>query len=489
METLTKSLFSIVTTAKADKSANHVALPAQVYQKYLLALKIGIGCLVHEWTYPYPKKRITTALTTYLMGIVLLFTQCESPADSEVQPAKNGNPTSKAARVASNLQTITTVDGAIAQVECTVETMDSGEIYQICIPANWNGELILYAHGYVSEFEPLRLPQEAATYIPLYTSLGFAFATTSYSQNGLAIQSGIQDMLRLRKAFMDKHGEPKQIYLTGASEGGIITTLAIERYPELFSGGLSLCGPCGYFQGQINYYGNFRVLFDYFFKGVLPGNAVNIPDELIANWQTVYVPAVLEAIRLHPATTLKLLNTAQAPYDPNDPATIGQTVLNVLWYDVFTTRDAIRKLGGQPFDNRKKLFIGTGSIREDLELNLKVQRFSADRAATENIRRNYETSGNLSKPLVIGHTTKDPIQLFWHLPLYRYKVNRQGKSSLFSGVPVERYGHCTFTEAEIASGFTALLQKIKGQVPVQAQQLIAKANTTDGKLVQSVRKQ
>lgn len=384
-------------------------------------------------------------------------------------------------------QTGTTVDGAEFNFGCFVETLPSGEIIQMCKPANWNGELILYAHGYVSEFEPLRLPDETVAYAPLFTSLGYAFATTSYSENGLAIQSGITSILNLRKRFIQDFGQPSHIYLAGGSEGSVVTTLAIERNPELFSGGLPLCGPCGDFQKQINYYGDFRVLFDYFFPKLLPGNVNNVPDQLIANWQTVYVPAILQAIAAKPATTLKLLNTAHAAYVPGDNTTIGATVIGVLRYDVFASRDATRKLGGQPFDNRNTIYFGTGSVLEDALLNIKVQRFGADRNALQTVQRYYETSGRINIPVVSGHTTLDPIIPFWHLPLYQIKTLLQGRAALFTGIPVQRYGHCTFTEAELVSGFALLVQKVKGVLLTRAQQLIEQSSATDGKIVKAVR--
>ncbi|MDO1449429.1 hypothetical protein Q0590_24350 [Rhodocytophaga aerolata] len=426
-----------------------------------------------------PRHRTLFLRVISWLCVLFIFTQCQTVPDLETA-SSTSNSTANA-RMAASVQTVTTMDGAVMQVNCQQEVLPSGEIIQICMPALWNGELILYAHGYVTEFEPLRLPVEAAAYVPLYTSLGFAFATTSFQQNGLAIQSGIQDMLNLRSLFIKRHGQPKEVYLTGASQGGIITTLALEKYPQLFSGGLSLCGPCGYFQGQINYYGNFRVLFDYFFPGVLPGNAINFPDELIINWQQVYVPKVIAAISQNPAAALKLLRTAQAPYDPALPSTIGQTVIGVLAYDVLNFRNAVRVLGGQPFDNRKQVYFGTGNIREDVQLNLRVQRFSADRTALLTIKNYYETSGNLIKPLVTGHTTKDPIQLYWHLPLYQAKTILRGKSAYFTPITVQRYGHCTFTEAELVAGFSLLVQKVKGQ-----QLAAAKMSDAEGKIVRSV---
>ena len=40
---------------------------------------------------------------------------------------------------------------------------------------------------------------------------------------------------------------------------------------------LALCGPVGDFAGQIDYLGDFRVLFDYFFPGVIPGDRWTCP--------------------------------------------------------------------------------------------------------------------------------------------------------------------------------------------------------------------
>ncbi|WP_018612953.1 hypothetical protein [Segetibacter koreensis] len=386
----------------------------------------------------------------------------------------------------TNYQRVTTIDGNVTKVGCNVTKLQSGEIYQICVPANWNGELILYAHGYVSPFLPLALPVEAAAYVPLFTSLGYAFATTSYSENGLAIQSGVDNMLNLRKKFIEEFGKPSKIYLTGGSEGGVVTTLAIERHPEFFSGGLPLCSHCGNFQKQIDYNGDFRVLFDYFFPGVLPGNVVNIPDQLIANWQTEYVPAILKAIRSNPAATLKVLNTAHAAYIPGNDSSMAVTTIGVLRYDVFATRDAIKKFGGQPYENINKIYFGSGSIWEDIKLNKRVKRFSADKTALRTIARYYETSGNIQLPLVSAHTTLDPIVPFWHLPLYEFKTILRGTNSLFTGIPVKAFGHCAFTEAEIVQGFGLLVQKVKGQTPPITKKLVDLSSTTNGKIIQSV---
>ncbi|MDQ4141209.1 MAG: hypothetical protein M3142_11880, partial [Bacteroidota bacterium] len=259
-----------------------------------------------------------------------------------------------------------------------------------------------------------------------------------------------------------------------------ITTLAMERYPQLFSGGLSLCGPCGNFRKQINYYGDFRVLFDYFFPGVLPGDAIHIPDKLIRHWDAVYVPAILQAIRKNPEAALKLLRVAKAPYDPNDVNTIGETFIRVLWYDVFATRDAIQKLNGQPYENCNRVYSGTGSHREDKKLNARVDRFTADRAALKTIARYYQTTGNIRRPLIKAHTSLDQVVPAWHLALYQAKIQAQGTKALFSGILVERYGHCTFTGEEIVAYISLLVQKVQGQPLAAGQQLRSRSKSRPG---------
>ena len=98
-------------------------------------------------------------------------------------------------------------------------------------------------------------------------SQGYAFATTSYRKNGLAVKEGLADIVDLVEVFKTQLAKQStgRVYVIGASEGGLIATLAAEKYSKTFCGGLALCGPIGDFRGQLNYWGDFRVLFDYFY--------------------------------------------------------------------------------------------------------------------------------------------------------------------------------------------------------------------------------
>jgi len=358
-------------------------------------------------------------------------------------------------------------------------TQASGAIYRICMPpsSSWNNNLIVYAHGYMAPNPQVRIPEEQlhlpdGTYIPdAVNLLGYAFATTSYSTNGLAVREGISDTLDLVSIFKTQQPTVKRVYLTGASEGGLITTLAIEQYPQVFNGGLATCGPIGDFARHVNYLGDFRVVFDYFFPDLLPGTPITIPQSLMDNWGTYLAITVTPAIS-DPASLIsvtQLLSVTQASYDPLNPTTAISTVVGLLWYNVFATDDAKAKLGGQPFDNRirsGKLYSYTGSYDDDT-LNAKVQRFSADQAALNEIEAHYQTAGRPLVPLVTLHTTLDPIVPYWHETLYRQKVESRGMTPWHDNIPVVRYGHCSFEANEVIEALNRLVNfKFYSYLPI-----------------------
>jgi len=365
---------------------------------------------------------------------------------------------------------------------CTDGTQASGAVYRICMPkppTPWNGSLVVYAHGYVPNLgqppaipeDQLRLPD--GTYLPdLVNSLGFAFAMSSYSANGLAVIQGIADTRDVVNIFKAAHSTPRHIYLVGASEGGLITTLAIEKHPGDFSGGLAVCGPVGDFRGQINYWGDFRVVFDYFFPGALPRwteTNITIPPAVMANWTPTLTLQIANAIVANPSATQQLLQVTNAPTDPANGATITETVLGLLWYNVFATNDGLTKLGGNPFDNKLRWYSGS---ENDWRLNRSVARFKANSTALTNIANNYQTSGRLTKPLVTLHTTGDPIVPYWHEPLYRLKVLSKGSALMYSNIPILRYGHCNFEPEEVLVGFALLVLKVTGQELIGAQKAL-----------------
>jgi pimeloyl-ACP methyl ester carboxylesterase len=343
---------------------------------------------------------------------------------------------------------------------CSDGVLQHGALFRVCFPAQWNGDLVLYAHGYVAPKEPLSLPNdsfEGQSISSTVTGLGYGYGTTSYRANGLVAPDGVDDLLELADTIDSRYRpDPARTVVVGFSEGGLAGILAVEQHPDRFAGALTGCGPIGDFQAQLNYIGDFRVVFDFFFPGLIPGSAVDIPQSVQDQWETVYVPAIVVAFALRPDEARQLMAVTGAPTAGSDLRSLAETAVGVLWYNVFGTADAQARLGGQPFDNSATVYAGSSN---DTDLNAGVQRFTRDPATLTGIER-FQTSGALRVPVVNLHTTGDPIIPFSQSTLYQSKLAAAATSSFFTQTDVERYGHCSFQRDELLSAFHSLEGKL-----------------------------
>lgn len=124
----------------------------------------------------------------------------------------------------------------------------AGGIYKIEIPDAWNGELALYAHGFVAnsgaQGSALRVGNS-----PIRDHLikeGYAWAASSYRCNGYVPGQGLVDTMALTDLFTKFNGwrAPRRVFLTGTSMGGHVTLLGMHEFPTSFAGGLAMC-PAG----------------------------------------------------------------------------------------------------------------------------------------------------------------------------------------------------------------------------------------------------
>lgn len=130
-----------------------------------------------------------------------------------------------------------------------------GGLYRVEIPEDWNGDLVLYAHGY----RPAAGDNGAVLRVgnsPIREHLieqGFAWAASSYRCNGYVPGQGLEDTRALVGLFTEFNAGrgPGRVYLTGTSMGGHVTLLGMHEYPTSFAGGLAMC-PSG--PGLFDYY-------------------------------------------------------------------------------------------------------------------------------------------------------------------------------------------------------------------------------------------
>lgn len=357
---------------------------------------------------------------------------------------------------------LVTPAGAQTPGACREGRLPGGALSLICVPSSgWNGDLVLFAHGYVKPGERLRfrhLTLPGGLYLPdVVQGTGHAFATTSYRRNGLAVLEGVEDLRELRAAFAASVDEPDEVLATGVSEGGLVVTLLAERHPAEIDGALAACAPVGGLRRQVDYIGDVRVLFDARFPGVLPGHPVRVPARVRRDWERVHRPRIRAAVRRREGAARRVIRAAGAAVDPRSRRSVADTLVNALWYGVHATADLAARLGGNPYDNVGRRYSRPGG---DRGLDRRVRRIRGSRTARANLAA-YEPSGALRIPLTLLHTTGDEVVPLAHQAHYAGRVARAGAVGLLETEVVRRYGHCRFRPDELLGAFTGLAARVR----------------------------
>ena len=166
----------------------------------------------------------------------------------------------------------------------------NGAGYRIEVPNNWNGKLVMWAHGFRGTGLELTVDNH-----PLRAFLianGYAWAASSYSKNDYDPAQGAKDTHALTQRFNGLVGKPGRTYITGASMGGHVTGIVAEQWPKSYDGAMPICGVLGDYE-----------LFDYFLDfnvaaQTLSGVGKTFPYG--ADYLSSTVPATKAALSVHP---------------------------------------------------------------------------------------------------------------------------------------------------------------------------------------------
>jgi pimeloyl-ACP methyl ester carboxylesterase len=334
--------------------------------------------------------------------------------------------------------------------------VSNGAQYAMFLPPVWNGRLILYAHGFIDPAAPIALPDVAPADVAPWVvqlretllSQGYAVAYSSYAQNGWAVQDGAARTHELRDLFIQSFGPPSQVYVMGRSLGALITVDLAENFPGAYQGALSLCGPVGGGRTETDYIGNVRVLFDYYYPGVIPGDVLHVPD-MEYSASSPIVKAIVAAIIGNPQRAVALAAVDQVKLPYTTASELVLSIVRALGYNIRGTNDLLVRTGGQsPFGNVGLTYTRLGL--PDLFVNAGVGRFSAQAGGIAYLNSYYQTRGSLAIPLLTLHTTQDPDVPFFHEAAYAKIVAAARTSRWLAQQSVQRYGHCNVTPAEVA---------------------------------------
>lgn len=329
----------------------------------------------------------------------------------------------------------------------TVHTgMLGNAAYAIEMPAQWNGELVLWAHGFAGFDTVVTVDPPPAAFRRLWLEQGYAWAASSYSENGYVPGIGADDTLALREQVARQFGTPKRTYIVGASMGGNVVALSLEHFPDTYDGGLAVCGALAG-QEQI----------DYLLSWSLLGEAVS-GVQLPIGTSAPMLPALLTLSgKLGSATAptvegQQYISAIRALSGGPRPFFVEGFALQVTANFGFALADPGRlSLPFQAATNEGVRYGIDGSLGlSEAALNAKVRRFAPVAGARDAAAHPdaVPTSGRISDPLLTLHNTGDLFVPISMEQSYLAKVKAAGKGDLLVQRAIRAAGHCVFTEAE-----------------------------------------
>jgi dienelactone hydrolase len=335
-----------------------------------------------------------------------------------------------------------------------------GGLYRIEIPEKWNGDLVLFAHGFVPNAGPngstLRVGNHR--FREHVVREGFAWAASSYRCNGYVPGQGLVDTMLLSDQFKHANGgtAPARTYLTGESMGGHVTLLGMQEFPTAFAGALAMC-PAG------------PELFDFY-------AAMSAAAEVVSGVQfhadTVQqdLAKMSEAFGKAPDYTDKGRQMAsveiQVSGGPRPFAMEGLTSRFAANYG--TSIGAL--LGGATPSNRAtdtahvKYSIADGLGLSADTLNAKARRKAGDpemRGANGSYEEVVPFDGKIARPVMTMHGTGDLyVPIFLEQTLKR-SVKAAGNEKLLTQRIYRIGAHCQFSQQEMTRAFDDLVASVK----------------------------
>ena len=327
----------------------------------------------------------------------------------------------------------------------------AGSVYRIEVPDRWNGQLVLYMHGY-EELGPTA--NVTAPDIRRYLiGQGFAWGASSFSSTSLIPGRAADETAGLWDFFARRYGRPTRTYVTGLSMGGMATHIAAERYGNRFDGALGLCGAAGgtpalsanaaFFVAGAYVAGVTQRQFDR--TGVL-GALIN----------NQILPA-LRRPRVHRRFEDIMISLT------GGPRTFGRAGFRLEEETNWRRGELLVSAGLVP--NRDTVYrLGRPSPVTSRQFNRAVIRLSANRPLRRSFLAGNETTGELVMPLLTMHTTGDGQVPIEQARILRRRVDGAGRDRLLVQRVFRDPGHCGFTNTETEAAFEALVRWVERHV-------------------------
>ncbi len=464
---------------------------------------------------PIPR-RVAAAARAILAALALALAGCAGPFARAPEEARAQDGRRFAVDEAGLRATLTATDpaqrggnGAFLPLQGFdtdrwVGTLD-GAGWQIEVPRNWNGMLVLYAHGYRGTGE--RLTVTPPTIRRHLVGRGFAWASSSYARNYYDVRAGVEDTNALALAFTRiarENGrvlaEPTRRFVIGHSMGGHVAAAAVERETMdravnrvRYDAAMPMCGVMSdveIFDGFGAYQSAVQQLAG------LPASAASAPGEwaaldaqLKARYFSTFPNGSTAGVLTPEGERLKQvvrhLSGGDRPgFDAAfllAPARGGHTPTVWGGFGRDGTIDGI--LNRKGIDTRGIVYRFDADPAASAELNRAAFRFvrdpQANRLRSDGLRWIPTLPAQVSVPVVTLHTLGDSYVWWRNQQRYRERANAAGTSQWVVQRAIRGAGHCDFTLGEQEEGFDAMLAwQLEGRRPAGDEVLDAALTAT-----------
>ena len=355
-----------------------------------------------------------------------------------------------------------------------VGTTDGGAFFKIVVPTAWNGDLVIWNHGF--SLSPVGPVSDLGPLSALQLSEGYAVAASSYQQIGWALFHTKNDLQNMMGVFKANFGTPNHVLINGGSLGGIVTDQADEKaHLGNVVGAYPLCGVHG---GSINWNGalDIRLLYDLICSNTpaaaIPGGPTGLPAPgfpgfPFSNAQLALAVNACTGILLPPAarTPTQSANLSQLLSITQLPQNFLLTDMGFALFGLSNLIFDPAKLdGGQGVGNANVNYDNGGFVDQN------ITRVSTNPGAENRLNKNYIASGDVGDTKVVSlHTSGDGLVLVENENFYASVVS---PSNLTTAIAVEATPtHCGFTPAETVAGWESLRAWVAGGPQPTAQDI------------------
>ena len=351
----------------------------------------------------------------------------------------------------------------------------AGAPYRIVVPDNWNGTLVVHAHGYrdladhVGEVDDRSAPAApSAALEPALLAQGYAIAGSAYKRNGWAVREGIEDTRALVSHFGATIGRPARTLLWGFSLGSIVTLELAEQTASGFDGYLAGCAVAAGTSRAWDGAAATSVAYDAAF-GWLPawGTIGDVRNNI--DFDTEVVPKMIGEL-FNPTNFGKFefirLVTGAAP-SAFPPPVFPSWILTNMFFATEARAELERRAGGpvvqnlthvytlSPVDKAYLALLGVNADQLLASMNAK-RTLSAPESPRKYLERWADFNGQIKKPVLTMHTQTDSLVPVSHESAYAGTVAGGGRSRLLAQTFTNGIGHCNFTGPQLLSALGAL---------------------------------